>query len=177
MDFPLALMKTAQAVVQDGHKLFRLGIIASATCPLNPILNCRFSSSIVVSRAIPAIKFCLLVFLYATLATLLSPHRVKSACSTGFIFDGYLFLKFPLTFGCSANGGCAFERELSKGNDDRLFYFTSSNATFSFKISPESAGLSVIMFGNCYNNYLGVSYTVSFDIENPGGVRVSAGAL
>jgi hypothetical protein len=31
MDFPLALMKTAQAVVQDGHKLFRLGRIAAAT--------------------------------------------------------------------------------------------------------------------------------------------------
>jgi hypothetical protein len=27
MDFPLALMKTAQAVVQDGHKLFRFGPI------------------------------------------------------------------------------------------------------------------------------------------------------
>jgi hypothetical protein len=78
---------------------------------------------------------------------------------------------------CSATGGCLFERELSKGNDDRLFYFTASNATFSFKISPESAGLSVIMFANCYSNYLGVSYSVSFDIENPGGVRVSAGAL
>lgn len=26
MDFPLALMKTAQAVIQDGHKLFRFGI-------------------------------------------------------------------------------------------------------------------------------------------------------
>jgi hypothetical protein len=81
----------------------------------------------------------------------------------------------PLTFRCSASGGCVFERELSKGNDDRLFYFTSSNATFSFKISPESAGLSVIMFANCYNSYLGVSYSVTFDIENPGGVRVSAG--
>jgi hypothetical protein len=81
----------------------------------------------------------------------------------------------PLTFRCSASGGCVFERELSKGNDDRLFYFTSSNATFSFKISPESAGLSVIMFANCYNNYLGVSYSVTFDIENPGAVRVSAG--
>ncbi len=82
----------------------------------------------------------------------------------------------PLTFRCSASGGCVFEREVSKGNDDRLFYFTSSNATFSFKIGPDSAGLSVIMFANCYNNYLGVSYSVTFDIENPGGVRVSAGA-
>lgn len=82
----------------------------------------------------------------------------------------------PLMYLCSASGGCLFERELSKGNDDRLFYFTASNATFSFKISPESAGLSVIMFANCYSNYLGVSYSVSFDIENPGGVRVSAGA-
>jgi hypothetical protein len=68
-----------------------------------------------------------------------------------------------------------FEREISKGNNDRLFYFTASNATFSYEISPESAGLSVIMFANCYSNYVGVSYTVSLDIENPGGVRVSAG--
>lgn len=81
-----------------------------------------------------------------------------------------------LTFWCSATGGCVFEREVSKGNDDQLFYFTSSNATFNYKITPASAGLSVIMFANCYNNYLGVSYSVAFDIENPGGVRVSAGA-
>jgi hypothetical protein len=85
-------------------------------------------------------------------------------------------LKSVLIFLCSASGGCVFEREISKGNDDKLFYFTSSNATFTFKISPEAAGLSVIMFANCYNNYLGVSYSISFDIENPGGVRVSAGA-
>jgi hypothetical protein len=85
-------------------------------------------------------------------------------------------LESELTLYCSASGGCVFEREISKGNDDKLFYLTSSNATFTFKISPEAAGLSVIMFANCYNNYLGVSYSVSFDIENPGGVRVSAGA-
>ena len=86
----------------------------------------------------------------------------------------YNFL-LTFRFRCSSSGGCVFEREISKGNDDRLFYFTASNATFSYEISPESAGLSVIMFANCYSNYVGVSYTVSFDIENPGGVRVSAG--
>jgi hypothetical protein len=94
-----------------------------------------------------------------------------------FFLGAILSYEFLLTFRfrCSASGGCVFEREISKGNNDRLFYFTASNATFSYEISPESAGLSVIMFANCYNNYVGVSYTVSLDIENPGGVRVSAG--
>ena len=36
MDFPLALMKTAQAVIQDGHKLFRFGCAAAIARTLPP---------------------------------------------------------------------------------------------------------------------------------------------
>jgi hypothetical protein len=87
------------------------------------------------------------------------------------------FVCVSFHFHRSASGGCAFEREIEKGNDDRLFFFTASNATFEYTIGPDSAGLSVITFANCYSNYLAVSYSVNFDIVNPGGVRVSAGAL
>ena len=58
MDFPLALMKTAQAVIQDGHKLFRFG------SPLRPktLTHChRFKkiAASVASRVISAIKYFL----------------------------------------------------------------------------------------------------------------------
>jgi hypothetical protein len=35
MDFPFALMKTAQAVLQDGHTLFRFGFSAAILCSPN----------------------------------------------------------------------------------------------------------------------------------------------
>jgi hypothetical protein len=38
MDFPLALMKTAQAVIQDGHKLFRFG--STLRLSLTAIVSC-----------------------------------------------------------------------------------------------------------------------------------------
>ncbi len=84
MDFPLALMKTAQAVVQDGHKLFRFGCAAAIarTLPPSPEILLKFLA-IAVSQAVSAIKCCLLVSSCGTLAMLHSLHQAKLACSTG----------------------------------------------------------------------------------------------
>jgi hypothetical protein len=178
MDFPFALMKTAQAVVQDGHTLFRFGFSAAILRSPNECCalaaRCCSDNGLTRPASDQVLPLGLLVRHVGDQAfTTSSEISLQHRFCLGAI-PSYNFL-LTFRFRCSSSGGCVFEREISKGNDDRLFYFTASNATFSYEISPESAGLSVIMFANCYSNYVGVSYTVSLDIENPGGVRVSAG--
>ena len=85
MDFPLALMKTAQAVIQDGHKLFRFGMkgmhLAHFLCD-RVWLKFRSHGRLTF---LSAMKCCPLVCLCAMLGTRPSPRPAKSACSTGLI--------------------------------------------------------------------------------------------